>query len=166
MKVAQVGVCLKNGNDTLVAAQYINNGVTKWVRDWHRRQVEFRQELLLRISLARNAGVKLKSLLPPRPSRGIAGDLMWPSAGILKLMTIGFLVSERGIWQSVLDTYSVAGKQSLRDALAVRKGRWACNYVSGIWIPAPIPLWLPAEWAVRFPPISAKRKRAKNTCQG
>jgi len=33
MKVAQVGDCLKNGNDTLVAAQYINNGVTRWVRD-------------------------------------------------------------------------------------------------------------------------------------
>ena len=29
MKVAQLGVCLKNGNDTLVAAQYINNGVTR-----------------------------------------------------------------------------------------------------------------------------------------
>ena len=29
MKVAQPGVCLKNGNDTLVAAQYINNEVTR-----------------------------------------------------------------------------------------------------------------------------------------
>ena len=36
MKVAQVDDCLKNGNDTLVAAQYINNEVTRWVRDWHR----------------------------------------------------------------------------------------------------------------------------------
>ena len=40
------------------------------------------------------------------------------------------------------------------------KGRRACNYVSGIWIPPPIPLWFPVEWAVRFPPIGAKRKRA------
>ena len=41
------------------------------------------------------------------------------------------------------------------------KGRRACNYVSGIWIPPPIPLWLPVDWAVRFPPISAKRKRSR-----
>ena len=33
------------------------------------RQVEFRQEFLLRISLARDAGVKLESLLPLPPSR-------------------------------------------------------------------------------------------------
>ena len=39
------------------------------------------------------------------------------------------------------------------------KGRRACNYVSGIWIPLPIPLWLPVDWAVRFMPISVKRKR-------
>ena len=39
------------------------------------------------------------------------------------------------------------------------KGRRACNYVSGIWIPLPIPLWLPVDWAVRFTPISVKRKR-------
>ena len=32
------------------------------------RQVEFRQELLLRISLARNAGVELE-FRPPPPSR-------------------------------------------------------------------------------------------------
>ena len=35
------------------------------------------------------------------------------------------------------------------------KGRRICNCVSGIWIPPPIPLWLPVDWAVRFPPISA-----------
>ena len=102
----------------------------------------------------------------PRPGRGIAGDLLWPSAGIVKLITTRFLVSEQGIWQSVFDTYSVAGEQSLRDALAAGKGRRACNYVSGIWIQSPIPLWLPAEWAVRFPPISAKRKRAKTSAKG
>ena len=33
------------------------------------------------------------------------------------------------------------------------KERRACNYVSGIWIPPPIPLWLSVNWAVRFPPI-------------
>ena len=41
------------------------------------------------------------------------------------------------------------------------KGRRACDYVSGIWIPPPISLWLPVDWAVRFPPISAKRKLAR-----
>ena len=41
----------------------------------------------------------------------------------------------------------------------VGKGRRACNYVSGLWIPPPIPLSLPIDWAVGFPPISAKRKR-------
>ena len=34
------------------------------------------------------------------------------------------------------------------------KGRRACNYVSGIWILPPIPLWLPIDLAVRFSPIS------------
>ena len=43
----------------------------------------------------------------------------------------------------------------------VGKGRSACNYVSGIWIPPPIPLWLPVDRAVRFPPISQKQKRAR-----
>ena len=27
-----------------------------------------------------------------------------------------------------------------------------------IWLPPPIPMWLPVDWAVRFLPISAKRK--------
>ena len=39
------------------------------------------------------------------------------------------------------------------------KGRRACNYDSGIWIPLPIPLWLSVNWAVRFTPISVKRKQ-------
>ena len=39
------------------------------------------------------------------------------------------------------------------------KGRRACNYDSGIWIPLPIPLWLSVDWAVRFTPISVKRKQ-------
>ena len=38
------------------------------------------------------------------------------------------------------------------------KGRRAGHYVSGIWIPPPIPLWLPVDWAVTFPPISMKWK--------
>ena len=41
------------------------------------------------------------------------------------------------------------------------KGRRACNYVSGRCIPPPIHLWLAVNWAVRFPPISAKRKRGR-----
>ena len=42
------------------------------------------------------------------------------------------------------------------------KGRRACKYVSRSWIPPPMPLWLPVNWAVQFPPISAKRKRSAN----
>ena len=38
------------------------------------------------------------------------------------------------------------------------KGRRAGHCVSGIWIPPPIPLWLPVDWAVQFPPISVKWK--------
>ena len=34
-----------------------------------------------------------------------------------------------------------------------------CNYVCAIRIPPPISLWLSVDWAVRFPPVSAKRKR-------
>ena len=38
-----------------------------------------------------------------------------------------------------------------------KEGEFASTSLSGIWIP----LWLPVEWAVRFLPISAKRKRAR-----
>ena len=41
------------------------------------------------------------------------------------------------------------------------KGRRAYNYVSEIWIPPPIPLWLSVDWAVRFPPISANVNKHK-----
>ena len=41
------------------------------------------------------------------------------------------------------------------------KGRRACDYVSGIWIPLPIPLWLSVDLAFRCRPISAKQKRAR-----
>ena len=41
---------------------------------------------------------------------------------------------------------------------AGKKKESACNNVSGIWILPPIPLWLPVDWTVRFPPISGKRK--------
>ena len=44
------------------------------------------------------------------------------------------------------------------------KERRACNYVFGIWIPPPIPLWLPVDWAVRFPPISANVNKHWKTC--
>ena len=39
------------------------------------------------------------------------------------------------------------------------KRRRICNFVSGIWIPPPIPLWLPVNWAVRFPPTSANENK-------
>ena len=41
------------------------------------------------------------------------------------------------------------------------KGRRACNYVSEISIPPLDPLWRAVDWAVRFPPIRAMRKRAR-----
>ena len=41
------------------------------------------------------------------------------------------------------------------------KGRRAYNYFSGIWIPISIPGWLHVVWAVRFPPICAKRKQTR-----
>ena len=55
------------------------------------------------------------------------------------------------------------GTSNFSEALWRRggKGRRACNYISRIWIPPPIPLWLPVDWAVRFPPISAKWERAR-----
>ena len=47
------------------------------------------------------------------------------------------------------------------------KGRRACNHVSGIWIPPPIPLWFPVDRAVRFPPISANvNKHWKTRARG
>ena len=49
-----------------------------------------------------------------------------------------------------------------RSGVGEEKGRRACNYVSGIWFLPPIPMWLPVDWAVRFPPISAKWKREQN----
>ena len=39
--------------------------------------------------------------------------------------------------------------------------RRAGHYVTGIWIPPPIPPWSLVDWAVKFSPISAKRKRAR-----
>ena len=47
------------------------------------------------------------------------------------------------------------------------KRRRICNYVSGIWIPPPIPLWLPINWAVRFLSISANvNKHWKTRAKG
>ena len=57
------------------------------------------------------------------------------------------------------------GNRSLRASspgCLAGKGRRASNYVSGILIPPPIPLWFPVDKAARFPPISAMRKRALN----
>ena len=41
------------------------------------------------------------------------------------------------------------------------KGRRACDYIPGIWIP--LPLWLPVNWAVRSLPISTEWKQAQMT---
>ena len=63
------------------------------------------------------------------------------------------LVSNRGGWVRVSFPRRSGG--------GVGKGRRTFNNVSGIWIPPPIPLWLPVDGALRFPPISAKWKRAR-----
>ena len=57
---------------------------------------------------------------------------------------------------------SVRASSPGRSGGGAGKARRARNYVFGIWIPPPISLWLPVDWAVRFPPISAKRQRARN----
>ena len=69
------------------------------------------------------------------------------------------------IWVSVLSgscyfgssmsPHSLRASSLGRFGNRVRKERRACNYVFRTWIPATIPLWLPIDWAVRFPPISA-----------
>ena len=46
-------------------------------------------------------------------------------------------------------------------ALGREKEGESLQYVSSIWIPPSILLWFPFAWAVRFPPISAKGKRAR-----
>ena len=56
---------------------------------------------------------------------------------------------------------SLRGSSPGRSCGGAGKGRRTYHYVRGIWIPLPIPLWLPVYWAVRFPPISAKRERAR-----
>ena len=50
---------------------------------------------------------------------------------------------------------------SLRASSPGRSGGGAGRESEGIWIPPPIPLWLLVDWAVRFPPISTKWKRAR-----
>ena len=69
------------------------------------------------------------------------------------------------IWVSVLSgscyfgssmsPHSLRASSLGRFGNRVRKERRACNYVFRTWIPATIPLWLPIDWAVRFPPVSA-----------
>ena len=54
-------------------------------------------------------------------------------------------------------SYDLAFEQDLRDALAAEREKERELDVSGI----PIPLWLPVDCAVKFPPISAKRKRVR-----
>ena len=103
---------------------------------------------------------------------------------VLKTLSFSFTKGPHVLRLSVSPSFwhgqigMVQGRGSLRASSSVRsgggagKGRKTCNYVSRIWIPPPIPLWLPINWAVRFPPIRAMRKQAhkckqtlKNTCQ-
>ena len=75
------------------------------------------------------------------------------------------------IWVSVLSESCYLGPSMSPDSLwasslghsigGVGRGRRACNHVFRTWIPPPIPLWLPVDWAVRFLPISTKRKQAR-----
>ena len=53
---------------------------------------------------------------------------------------------------------SLRARSPRRSGGGAGKGRRACNLNS---ISNSIPLWLPIDWAVRFLPISAKRKRAQ-----
>ena len=71
------------------------------------------------------------------------------------------------IWVSVLSGSCYLGPSMSPHSLwasslgrpigGVGRGRRACNHVFRTWIPPPIPLWLPVDWAVRFPPISTKQ---------
>ena len=69
-------------------------------------------------------------------------------------------------WHGQIGMGRGRGRGGLRESSLGRsggdagRGRKTCNYVSGIWIPPPIPLWLPVNWAVRFLPISVRRKQA------
>ena len=58
------------------------------------------------------------------------------------------------IWSSAA---SLGASSPGHSGSGVGKGR----RVSGIWIPPPIPLWLPWDWAVRFLPISKKQNWAR-----
>ena len=75
------------------------------------------------------------------------------------------------IWVSVLSgscylgpsmsPHSLWASSLWRSIGGVGRGRRACNHVFRTWIPPPIPLWLPVDWAVRFLPISTKWKQAR-----
>ena len=51
---------------------------------------------------------------------------------------------------------SLRTSSSGRSGGGTGKRRRAGIYISGIWIPFPIPLWLPFDWAVRLPPINQR----------
>ena len=72
------------------------------------------------------------------------------------------LVSFRGLIQnfrraSLPLSYAESPPGANRSGGRVGKGRRACNCISGIWIPHPIPLWLPIECQ-----ISANQHEAVN----
>ena len=80
---------------------------------------------------------------------------MWP-LGIAWWLRRECVFKVLYLWRTTLRASSPG-----RSCCWAEKGRRACNFDSGIWMPPPIPPWLPLEWAVRFPPISAKQKRAR-----
>ena len=60
-------------------------------------------------------------------------------------------------------TEYLAFEQAFLGALAAgreKEGELATTSLE-FGIPPPVPPWLPLDWTVRFPPISAKRKRAR-----
>ena len=54
--------------------------------------------------------------------------------------------------KQVSNLHSLRASSPGRSGVGAGQGRRACNYVSGIWIPPSTPLWLPVDWAVKFPP--------------
>ena len=73
------------------------------------------------------------------------------------------LISEMSSFMTIVNffQYSLQASSPGHSGSETGKGRRAYCYVSGIWIPPLTHLWLPVDWAVRFPPISVKRKQVR-----
>ena len=85
------------------------------------------------------------------------------SKTVLDYLTRGEVMIAQRYLKSTINQSAYIAHPSLwasslgRSGGSTGKGRRACNYVSRIRIPPPIPLWLQVNWAVRFRPISAKQ---------